>query len=46
MRMYTRIFNSSREMDTFINEKKIKKENIVSVFQSQGGEFTIVYYDE
>lgn len=46
MKMYTRAFNQMKELNTFVNENKIQKENIVSVLQSNDGTYLLVYYAE
>lgn len=46
MKMYTRSFNTMREMEDFINRDGIAKENIINVFQLSDQTFTVVYYAE
>lgn len=46
MKMYTRAFNQMKELNVFVNENKISKENIVSVLQSNDGTYLLVYYAE
>lgn len=46
MKMYTRAFNQMKELNAFVNENKIPKENIVSVLQSNDGTYLLVYYAE
>ena len=43
--MYTKTFNKIKELRDFVNEKKISKENIITVFESEGA-FTVIYYAE
>lgn len=46
MKMYSRAFNKLRELQTFVNENGIPKENIINIFQSQGGNYILNYYAE
>jgi len=43
--MYTRVFNDMRELNNYVNEKKIKKEDIVNIFQDNEGSYLLVYYE-
>lgn len=45
MRMYTRLFNSLREAEDFVNENKIAKEDIVCMIPDDGA-VSFVYYGE
>lgn len=42
--MLTRAFNHMRELEAFVNENKIKKEDIVNVFQNQDGLYELICY--
>lgn len=42
--MYTRAFNDMRELNTYVNDNNIKKENIVNIFQSTDGLYLLIYY--
>ena len=46
MRMYTRAFNKMSELNKFVNENGIQKDNIVSIFQSVDETYLLVYYGE
>lgn len=46
MRMCTFAANQMRDIENFVNESGIKKENIVDIFQSKDGDFELVYYAE
>ena len=46
MKMYTRAFNRMMEVNEFVNEKRIPKEQIVNVWQCADGTFMLVYYAE
>lgn len=46
MKMYTRGFNTNKELVDFTNQKGIKKEDIVSIFVDKDGIFTLIYYAE
>lgn len=46
MKMYTRAFNLMKDVNAFVNENKISKENIVNVFQSNDGTYLLIYYAE
>lgn len=46
MRMCTFAANQLRDIENFVNENGIKKENIVDIFQSKEGDFELVYYVE
>lgn len=46
MRMYTRAFNKMSELNKFVNENGIRKDNIVSIFQSVDETYLLVYYGE
>ena len=43
--MLERSFNKMKELTEFVNDKKIKKEDIVNIFQNADGLFTLVYYE-
>lgn len=45
MKMYTRAFNKMSELNAFVNEQKIAKDSIVSIF-SDGGLYFVSYYAE
>lgn len=44
--MYTHGANSMREIEEFVNANGIEKKNIVDIFQSNSGDFVLVYYAE
>ncbi len=44
-RMYTRAFNKMKELNDFVNEKGILRDDIVNIFQSNDGLFMIMYYE-
>ena len=46
MLMYTRAFNKIRDLNAFVNESGITKDQIVATFQDKDGEFILVYYEE
>ena len=46
MRMYTRAFNKMVELEGFVNENDIAKDQIVSITQSSDGNYFLVYYAE
>lgn len=46
MKMYTKACNDKREITTFINEKGIKKDDIITVFQDHDGLYVLMYYAE
>lgn len=46
MRMYTRGFNSMKDLNDYANAAGIAKDRIVSVFQSEDGTYLLVYYGE
>ena len=46
MKMHTYSVNKAVELDDYVNEHGIKKEDIVSTYQQKDGTFTIVYYAE
>lgn len=46
MRMRTYAANQLRDIEKFVNEYGIKKEDIVDIFQSKAGDFMLVYYAE
>lgn len=46
MRLQTQGANSMREIETFVNEHKIKKADIVSILQSKDGTYFLTYYVE
>lgn len=46
MKMYTRAFNQMKEVNTFVNDEGITKDNIINIFQSNDGTFLLVYYAE
>ncbi len=45
MRLYTKSFNMKSDLEDFVNEQKIERENIVSIFP-EGGQFVLFYYGE
>lgn len=46
MRMYTRAFNKMVELEQFVNERDISKDQIVSISQSSDQNYFLVYYAE
>ena len=42
--MLTRLFNQMRELESFINENGIKKEDVVNIFQNSENLYVLVYY--
>lgn len=46
MRMLTKAANDMREINNFVNEQHIKKEDIINIFQTMDGIFLLVYYAE
>lgn len=43
-RFYTRIFNSMRELEEFVNSHGIQKDDIVSIDQHSDHSFMLAYY--
>lgn len=43
--MLTRAFNMMRDLEAFVNENKIKQEDIVNIFQTQDKLYMLVYYE-
>lgn len=46
MHLTTMAFNSMREATDFINEKGIRKEDIVTLFQAKEGLYFLSFYEE
>ena len=46
MRLYTQVFNDKRSIEIFINKHGIQKNDIVSLFQDNSGEYVLLYYGE
>lgn len=46
MQMITKSFNTKREVDDYVNEHGILKENIVTTYQDLDGTYVLVYYGE
>lgn len=46
MKLYIKSFNSKRDAEAFINESRIKKDQVVNFFPESSGLFTLVYYAE
>ena len=46
MRMLTYAANKMREIDDFVNQNGIPKDNIVDIFQGSDGMFYISYFVE
>ena len=42
--MLTRVFNQMRELESFVNENDIKKEDVVNIFQNSENLYVLVYY--
>lgn len=45
MRMYSRIFNTTSELEKFVNAEGIKKDQIVGMFKAENG-YCLNYYAE
>lgn len=43
--MLTRGFNNMNELNEFVNEKSIRKEDIVNIFQDSKDTFILIYYE-
>jgi hypothetical protein len=46
MRLYTIVKNDIREVERFVNEHRIQKEEIVDIFQNNDHEYVLLYYGE
>lgn len=46
MKLYSKGGNTLRELIDFVNEKGIKKEDIVSMGETRDGLFMLVYFGE
>lgn len=46
MRLYTIVKNDIREVERFVNEHGIQKEEIVDIFQNNDHEYVLLYYGE
>lgn len=46
MRLYTKSFNQKNDLEDYVNSRHIQKEDIVSVFQDNSGQFVLYYYGE
>ena len=46
MRLHTKAFNMLRELETYVNEKGIVRDQIVSVTQSAEELWVLVWYGE
>lgn len=46
MKLYSKGGNSYRELVDFVNEHKIKKEDIVSMGETRDGLFMLIYFGE
>ena len=46
MKMYSRIFDDMRNLNAYVNETGIPKENIVNILTSPDGSYLLVYYAE
>ena len=46
MRMFVHSGNSMRELEEFVNENHIEKEQIFSMIQDRDGVWMLVYYAE
>jgi len=46
MKMLTRAFNTTGEMEQFVNANGISKDNIVNVFQRSDKTYQLIYYAE
>ena len=45
MRMYTVGFNKATEVEQYVNNHGISKEQIVSILQADNGTWILMYYD-
>lgn len=43
--MITMTFNQLRELDAYVNEHGIEKEDIISIFQNNENLYVLMYYD-
>jgi len=46
MKMYSYGANSMRDIETFVNERHINKDAIVSIMQTSDGTFLLTYFGE
>ena len=46
MRLYTIVKNDIREIEQFVNEHGISKDQIVDIFQNSYKEYVLIYYGE
>jgi len=46
MRLYTRAFNNEKELEKWVNEHGIPKENVINIFETSSKDYMLVYYDE
>lgn len=46
MKLFSKGGNSLRELIDFVNENKIKKEDIVSMGETRDGLFMLIYFGE
>lgn len=46
MRLYTIVKNDVREIERFINENGITKDQVVNIFQNSYKEYVLIYYGE
>lgn len=42
--MYTHVANSMREIEDFVNDNGIQKDDIIDIFLSKEKEYVLVYY--
>ena len=46
MRLYTIVMNDIREIEQFVNDRGISKDQIVDIFQNSYKEYVLIYYGE
>ena len=46
MRLYTIVKNDVREIENFINENGIQKDQVVNIFQNAYKEYVLIYFGE
>ena len=44
--MFTQAANDMREINRFVNENGIPKENIINIFQANDGTYILTYFAE
>ena len=46
MRMYTKVFDQMSELNDFVNDRRISKDQIINIFSSSDGMFYLTWYAE